>query len=202
MVQDAGPSTYQQAYESFKAAQFHALHQLEKKPAGGEAPGGPRYSAALYVTEPLEQWVAEASPELRDAFSSLLGASGTGGAAPAETRADAVLAATKQLGLAGGVLYPTRVLSAYQKLGGPALSAVCFCRCSRIPTSDMTTPNTRSSGTPSDRSGCRSPCTAAPAGVSGTTLARSTWPCTGSVRTIRFSTRCSAPWRSVMHAWP
>lgn len=114
MLHEAGPTmTYQQAYESYKAAQFHALHGLAEPEVSREAL---LLSAAEYVAEPIYQWIDTSRPECASLAAHRLGDS--------DTDASCVLRRLDRAGIAGAVLYPSAVLGAYGRLSGTALSAL------------------------------------------------------------------------------
>lgn len=120
MLYDGAPMTYQQAYESYKAAQFHSLHGL----ASGASPGVGReqqvFSAAEYVIEPIGQWVDAAEPACANEWKIFAAHAVTEG----DTDAACILHRLDQAGIAGAVLYPSTVLGAYACLSDKALSAL------------------------------------------------------------------------------
>jgi enoyl-CoA hydratase/carnithine racemase len=118
MLHEAGPMGYQQAYDAYKAAQFHALHKLQAGEPVAEAPAGAwPISAAMYVTEPWD--LPGGRPPAGSVEQTAQGDS-AGGACDAR----AVLGALDALRLAGAVLYPTRTLAAYRSLSTAELRPV------------------------------------------------------------------------------
>jgi enoyl-CoA hydratase/carnithine racemase/predicted TIM-barrel fold metal-dependent hydrolase len=118
MLSEAGPMSYQQAYDSYKAAQFHALHGLTDDTARDD-PKAP-LSAAEYVLEPLREWIATASDAVARGWSRLA----TDAPAVHDSSADGVLRRLDCAGIDGAVLYPTALFSAYQQLAGAPLMAL------------------------------------------------------------------------------
>jgi enoyl-CoA hydratase/carnithine racemase len=110
LLTEGGPMDYAQAYDSYKAAQFHALHRLagaaSPDPAG-EAP----LSAAEYVTAPVDRWT---DPDLVP----------VGARRDADPDAAAVLHRLDGAGIAGALLYPANVLWAYGRCPGGPLTAL------------------------------------------------------------------------------
>jgi len=104
MLTEGGPMNYAQAYESYKAAQFHALHRLADDGAPDSPPELP-FSAAEYVTAPIERWID------RDVVPGSPRQDGAADAAGVLRRLD-------EAGIAGAVLYPANVLWAYGRLHG------------------------------------------------------------------------------------
>ena len=117
MLTEGGQMTYAQAYDSYKAAQFHALHRLAGARADAAAAPDPPYSAAEYVVAPTGPWLdpAEAGDEAGDEAEVEVEVSTTRPACSAEL---------DDAGIAGAVLYPANLLRAYGDLHGPPFRAL------------------------------------------------------------------------------
>ena len=102
MLTEAGPMNYAEAYDSYKAAQFHVLHSLADGSTGA-APDA-QYSAAEYVTAPF-------------------GAGPDGGDDNADDSAS-VVRRLDDAGITGAVLYPANVFRAYGRPPGADLTAL------------------------------------------------------------------------------
>jgi enoyl-CoA hydratase/carnithine racemase len=120
MLYDAGPMTYQQAYESYKAAQFHSLHGLATAASPGVGREQQVFSAAEYVIEPISHWIDAAELACANQWTSLTAHAVRDG----DTDAACILHRLDRAGIAGAVLYPSTVLGAYGCLSDKALSAL------------------------------------------------------------------------------
>jgi 2-(1,2-epoxy-1,2-dihydrophenyl)acetyl-CoA isomerase len=110
LLTEGGPMDYAQAYDSYKAAQFHALHRLAGDRSPGVIPESP-LSAAEYTTAPVDRWMDPEGIPVADRRD--------GDPGPA-----AVLHRLDEAGIAGALLYPANVLWAYGRLSGESLTAL------------------------------------------------------------------------------
>jgi enoyl-CoA hydratase/carnithine racemase/predicted TIM-barrel fold metal-dependent hydrolase len=120
ILHEASAASYPKAYDSYKAAQFHALHGLSNQISAPLEHKPMLLSAAEYVLEPIREWIEEADPSYAKSWQSLA----EHAFEDADADAGSVLRRLDQADIDGAVLYPAAMLSAYGLLSGPALSSL------------------------------------------------------------------------------
>jgi enoyl-CoA hydratase/carnithine racemase/predicted TIM-barrel fold metal-dependent hydrolase len=120
MLHEATPISYHQAYDSYKAAQFHCLHESAQSDLGEKQMKALLHSAAEYAMEPLGPWIEDGREPHAKPWSILAASTSESWDADAAS----ILLRLDRAGVAGAVLYPNSLLGAYSRLSGPPLSAL------------------------------------------------------------------------------